>query len=144
MWILYLAIGICIALIAIVLFLIAPKKRRSTSPFDSTLYAHRGLHNSSCPENSLSAFQAAKEAGFGVELDVRFTADKQVVVFHDDTLTRMCGEHRRAYSFTQRCAGHTGQYRYSVRNQAFPFVRGYYIVRRNVRSFGKAQSEILH
>lgn len=95
MWILYLAIGICIALIAIVLFLIAPKKRRSTSPFDSTLYAHRGLHNSSCPENSLSAFRAAKEAGFGVELDVRFTADKQVVVFHDDTLTRMCGDHRR-------------------------------------------------
>ena len=95
MRILYLSTFACIALIALIVFLIAPRKRRSTSPFDRTLYAHRGLHDNSCPENSLSAFRAAKEAGYGVELDVRFTADKQVVVYHDDTLTRMCGDDRR-------------------------------------------------
>lgn len=80
-----------------VLFLIAPRRRRDASPFHTALYAHRGLHDNSSdrPENSLAAFQAAKEAGYGVELDVHFTADKQVVVFHDDTLTRMCGVDRR-------------------------------------------------
>ena len=96
MWILYLLPCLCVALLAIVLFLIAPRRKRDISPFDRTLYAHRGLHNNhDCPENSLAAFKAAKEAGYGVEFDVRFTADKQVVVFHDDTLLRMCGDSRR-------------------------------------------------
>ena len=94
MWILYLTCTI-LAIVALVLFAIAPRHKRNLAPFDHTLYAHRGLHNHDCPENSLAAFKAAKEAGYGVELDVRFTADKQVVVFHDDTLLRMCGDSRR-------------------------------------------------
>ncbi len=58
-----------------------------------TLYAHRGLHNKSktIPENSLAAFSAAVEAGYGIELDVNLSADGQVVVFHDGHLKRMCG-----------------------------------------------------
>lgn len=96
MWLLYILLLI-ILVIAATLWLIAPRKRRDCSPFDCTLFAHRGLYdnNGSCPENSLAAFRAAKEAGYGVELDVRYTADRQVVVFHDDTLTRMCGIERR-------------------------------------------------
>ena len=98
MWILYLLpfLGLLV-LFLLILFLIAPRRQRDTSPFKQTLYAHRGLHdnNGPSPENSLAAFQGAKDAGFGVELDVRFTADQQIVVFHDDTLTRMCGDDRR-------------------------------------------------
>ena len=55
--------------------------------------AHRGLHNESAgvPENSMAAFERALERGFAIELDVRFTADRRMVVFHDSNLLRMCG-----------------------------------------------------
>jgi len=54
--------------------------------------AHRGLWSpSGAPENSLSAFQAACAAGYGIELDVQLTRDGEAVVFHDGSLQRMCG-----------------------------------------------------
>ena len=57
-----------------------------------TDYAHRGLFdNKTVPENSLAAFARSVERGFGIELDIQLTADGRVVVFHDYTLTRMCG-----------------------------------------------------
>ena len=44
------------------------------------------------PENTLYAFDQAKELGFNIlELDVRSTLDSVLVVFHDSTLTRMTG-----------------------------------------------------
>jgi glycerophosphoryl diester phosphodiesterase len=52
--------------------------------------AHRGLWRAPArPENSLAAFEAASAAGYGIELDVRLTADGEAVVFHDETLDRM-------------------------------------------------------
>lgn len=57
-------------------------------------YAHRGLHDLSQgrPENSLAAFRAAVEAGFGAELDVHLMADGHLAVVHDSDLTRVCGK----------------------------------------------------
>lgn len=54
-------------------------------------FAHRGLHDSEkgIVENTASAFQAAIDAGYGIELDVRTCGDGTVVVFHDDTLQRL-------------------------------------------------------
>jgi glycerophosphoryl diester phosphodiesterase len=54
--------------------------------------AHRGLHDSRLPENSLPAFEAAAEAGFGIELDIHLTADGELAVFHDDDTARMTGQ----------------------------------------------------
>ncbi|MDO4585482.1 MAG: glycerophosphodiester phosphodiesterase family protein [Planctomycetia bacterium] len=56
--------------------------------------AHRGLHDihREIAENSLSAFDRAVKAGFPIELDVHLTRDNQVVVFHDDSLLRVCGQ----------------------------------------------------
>ena len=54
--------------------------------------AHRGLHNAKYPENSMSAFNNAKEMGYAVELDVRAISDGTPIVFHDETLKRMTGE----------------------------------------------------
>ncbi|HET9160196.1 MAG TPA: glycerophosphodiester phosphodiesterase family protein [Caulobacteraceae bacterium] len=54
--------------------------------------AHRGLWDEHVPENSLSAFQAACQAGYGIELDVQLSADGEAMVFHDATLERMTGE----------------------------------------------------
>lgn len=55
--------------------------------------AHRGLFTRSAerPENSLPAFAAAVEAGVGIELDVRLSADHVAMVFHDRTTERMTG-----------------------------------------------------
>lgn len=50
--------------------------------------AHRGADIQR--ENSLTAVRQAVDAGFGyIEIDVRTTADKKVVVFHDETLDRI-------------------------------------------------------
>lgn len=53
--------------------------------------AHRGLWDQHAPENSLLAFQAACQGGFGIELDVQLSADGEAMVFHDATLERLCG-----------------------------------------------------
>lgn len=54
--------------------------------------AHRGLWTKGgAPENSLAAFQAACEAGYGIELDVQLSSDGEAMVFHDDDLARMTG-----------------------------------------------------
>jgi glycerophosphoryl diester phosphodiesterase len=53
-------------------------------------YAHRGLWSpEGPPENSLAAFKAAAEAGFGIEYDVRPSMSGEVMVFHDPKLSRM-------------------------------------------------------
>jgi glycerophosphoryl diester phosphodiesterase len=53
--------------------------------------AHRGLWDEHAPENSLLAFQAACQAGYGIELDVQLSADGEAMVFHDATLERLTG-----------------------------------------------------
>ena len=77
----------------LVLFLVWPGAPRTKlrQPFCGRSFAHRGLFGEQqCPpENSLPAFAAAARSGYGIELDVQFTEDRQLVVFHDDTLDRM-------------------------------------------------------
>ena len=63
-------------------------------------YAHRGLHGGKIPENSLAAFRAATEAGYGIELDVQLSKDGEVVVFHDESLLRVTGCDASLYSKT--------------------------------------------
>lgn len=55
-------------------------------------YAHRGLHGKGVIENSISAFRAAIEAGFGIELDVQKSRDGEAIVFHDEMLDRLTRE----------------------------------------------------
>ena len=94
---------ILVVLVLLGLFLLAPGHASLTKkqPF-AGYFAHRGLHtpDRTVPENSLAAFRRAAENGWGAELDVRLTADGQVVVFHDDTLDRVCGVPGRVDAFT--------------------------------------------
>ncbi len=64
--------------------------------------AHRGLHDNQhgIPENSLVSFEKAMEKGFPIEIDIHLTKDGHVVVFHDATLTRMCGKDDRIKELT--------------------------------------------
>ncbi len=54
-------------------------------------YAHRGLHGNGLPENSMAAFQAALDHGFGIELDIHLTKDGDLAVIHDNSLKRTAG-----------------------------------------------------
>lgn len=54
-------------------------------------YAHRGLHGEGVPENSMAAFRAALEAGYGIELDVHLLKDGTLAVMHDSALKRTTG-----------------------------------------------------
>ena len=54
-------------------------------------YAHRGLHSQGVPENSMAAFRAAKDAGYGIELDVHLMQDGTLAVIHDHSLKRTVG-----------------------------------------------------
>lgn len=63
------------------------KGMRSSSIF-MVIAAHRGS-SGRAPENTLAAFRLAVKAGVDmIELDVRLTADRHLVVFHDRRLGR--------------------------------------------------------
>ena len=59
------------------------------------IIAHRN-ETPGCPENSVESLEySAQEGIFAVECDVRRTGDGVYVIYHDDTLERMCGDKRR-------------------------------------------------
>lgn len=61
----------------------------------TTLIAHRGA-SGYAPENTFAAFDLALEQGADVlELDVRVTADNDLLALHDPTLERTTGDPRR-------------------------------------------------
>ena len=64
---------------AVTVFAIAPRKLSDgrDKPFKNRYFAHRGLHSrdGSVPENSIAAFSAAVNAGYGIELDIQLSKD---------------------------------------------------------------------
>lgn len=86
-------------LAAAAVYMTAPGRatKEQKAPFVGRNFAHRGLYSDdqSIPENSLTAFDMAAQEGYGIELDVHISADDRIVVFHDDTLERVCSEDGR-------------------------------------------------
>lgn len=101
-----LKITVCVTAVLILLYLgmIGPRVfgRPGREAFKRWLYAHRGLHDnrSDAPENSMAAFRKAKEAGYGIELDIRLSKDRIPVVFHDFNLKRVCGVEGKVSDYT--------------------------------------------
>ncbi len=91
-------------IILLYIYMVAPRMfgRADRRPFLGRHYAHRGLFDNAgpAPENSLGAFQKAVEAGYGIEFDVQLSKDDRLVVFHDDTLKRMCGVEGHVWDYT--------------------------------------------
>lgn len=87
-------IAICIILLLFVLYLIL-LCGRSDHPKLAELrgwgFAHRGLHGDGIPENSIAAFRAALDNGYGIELDVHLLKDGNLAVIHDASLLRTAG-----------------------------------------------------
>ena len=95
------AAAFLLLLFLVYLFLVRTKSRKEAmEKYKNLNYAHRGLHGEGAAENSLTAFRRAVDEGFGVELDVRLTADGELVVFHDSTLKRMVGVDKKVNSLT--------------------------------------------
>ena len=65
-------------------------------------YAHRGLHNADRPENSMSAFRAALDHGYGIELDIHLMKDGNLAVIHDSSLKRTAGDDVTVESLTSQ------------------------------------------
>lgn len=86
-------IGIVLLLLVVAYFLAI--RGRSGHPglkgLQGWSYAHRGLHGHGVPENSMAAFRAALEGGYGIELDVHLLKDGNLAVMHDSDLLRTTG-----------------------------------------------------
>lgn len=104
MWILGIVAALLLFVIILYLFAIMPRmiNRPDKNQLLNHHYAHRGLHDneSYAPENSMAAFKKAVDAGYGIELDVQLTKDRIPVVFHDETLNRVCGVEGKVRDFT--------------------------------------------
>lgn len=104
--VLIMSILIVIAIVLLFLYFLAimPRiwKRPDYQPLRGWYYAHRGLHDneSEAPENSMAAFRKAVEAGYGIELDVQLSKDRIPVIFHDETLKRVCGVEGNVRDYT--------------------------------------------
>lgn len=85
---------ITILIVLFVLYLYTIRGRRGNAmmaQIQEWKYAHRGLHDDKLPENSMGAFRAALENGYGIELDVHLLADGNLAVIHDSALKRTTG-----------------------------------------------------
>lgn len=97
---------IIVILFMLYLFMIAPRLsfKKRMAAYRGIMFAHRGYHNikRGVPENSMLSFRKAIARGYGIELDVHLSADGKLVVFHDDTLKRICGRKETIESLTAR------------------------------------------
>ena len=90
----FLITAIVLIILVYLISLLPRRNHPGWEAFQTARFAHRGLHDAGAgrPENSMAAFRAAIEKGFGAELDVHLMADGNLAVVHDSDLTRVCGK----------------------------------------------------
>lgn len=95
---------VCIVLAVLaVLYLLAVQGRKGHpgwKTLEGWYYAHRGLHGEGRPESCLAAFAAARDAGYGAELDLHLLKDGNLAVLHDASLERTTGQKGRIEDLT--------------------------------------------
>lgn len=101
-------------------------------------FAHRGF-SGEYPENTMLAFRKAIEAGAqGIELDVHFTKDKEVVIIHDETIDRTTDGKGEVESFTydELCRFNAyGRFEGKYEFQKIPTLREYFELVKPVDGF---------
>ena len=88
--------AILITLLAVAVVYILMLRCRSGHPGLEALrgwhYGHRGLHQKpQVPENSMAAFKAALDHGYGIEFDLHLLKDGNLAIIHDSSLKRTTG-----------------------------------------------------
>jgi glycerophosphoryl diester phosphodiesterase len=111
---------------------------------DFLVIGHRGAAGHA-PENTLGSFVRALEIGVGmIELDVHLSADRQLVVIHDDTLERTTDGSGAVGAFTaaqlKEFDAGDGE-RLSTLDEVFDFVAGRCLI--NVELKGKGTADAL-
>ena len=67
------------------------------------IYAHRGLFdNKRIVENTINAFKKALIENINIELDIRVTKDRKLVVFHDKNIKRLTGINSKISDLTYK------------------------------------------
>lgn len=97
------AAALIILLSLAVLYILANRCRKDhpeLEAFQGWYYAHRGLHGEGRPENSMAAFRAALEGGYGIEFDLHLLKDGNIAVIHDSLLKRTTGADGRIEDLT--------------------------------------------
>ncbi len=81
---------VLLLLVMVYLFCLSGRKKHpDLAELKKWKYAHRGLHDAKKPENSMAAFRAALEKGYGIELDIHLMQDGELAVIHDSSLKRV-------------------------------------------------------
>ena len=90
-------------IILVLLYILANRCRRGHPGLEALRgwsYAHRGLHRKGIPENSMAAFRAALDGGYGIEFDLHLLRDGNLAVIHDSLLKRTTGKAGRVEDLT--------------------------------------------
>ena len=95
--------GLCLLVLAGWLLLMQCRRNHPDwKVLEQYRYAHRGYHQKpAVPENSMAAFRAAVERGWGAELDVHLMKDGNLAVIHDSSLMRTAGADVRIEDLTK-------------------------------------------
>lgn len=60
----------------------------------SNIIAHKGVHNSKIPENTIPSFIKCVDKNYIIELDIHILKDKTIVVYHDFNLKRLTNKNK--------------------------------------------------
>ncbi len=85
--------------------------------YDKNVVIHRGVFKKGMIENSLSSFKECASLGFMIELDTHIIKDGNVIVFHDDNFSRMCGVNKLVKDST---LSEVKSYKLDGSNQSIP------------------------
>ena len=95
--IIFVVVFLSIFLIRKAIFSYVPKKSKEIYDY---VFAHRGFHLE-VPENSLPAFKTMI-GKFGIEVDVRYLEDGNIVCFHDRYTSRLLGIPGKTTDYTYK------------------------------------------
>ena len=104
----------------------------------SKIFAHRGF-SGKYPENTMLAFKKAVEIGCdGIELDVHFTKDKEIVIIHDEEIDRTTDGKGfvKDYTYEELCKFNAyGKFKDQYDFQRIPTLREYFELVKDVPGF---------